>query len=117
MGQPGIAIGGGGGYGFVAVGNILDFRAPGKGIQHADDGVAAETEDVLHIPALQIIHHQIGNKFFGHGENLLNVIGCVKAGSRDSAAGIDSASDIVAEYVASISFTFASSSAATVSGQ
>ena len=70
-GDTGVAVGGGGGHGLMAVGDVGHLLAAGQGIQHTDDRVAAQTEDILHIPALQIIYHQIRNKFFAHNRFLL----------------------------------------------
>ena len=66
VGDAGVAVGGGGSNGLVAHANILDLLAAGQGVQHADDGMAAQAEQLGDAAALQVVDQQVGNKFLAH---------------------------------------------------
>ena len=59
VGNPGIAVGGGGGNGLVAGADVLDFLASAQGVQHTDHGMAAQAEQLGDIPALQVVDQQV----------------------------------------------------------
>ena len=46
--------------------DVLDLLAAGKGVQHADDGVAAQSEQLGDAPALQVVHQQVRYQFLAH---------------------------------------------------
>ena len=50
----------------MAVGDVLHLGIAVEGVQHTDDGMSAQTKDVLHIPARQIIDDEIRYQFFAH---------------------------------------------------
>ena len=66
VGDPGVAVGGGGGDGLVPGADIVQLLAAGQGVQHADDRVAAQAEDILHVPPLQVIDDQVCYQFLAH---------------------------------------------------
>ena len=45
----------------------LQLFTAGECIQHPNYRVTAQSKDVLHIPALQIVNDQISNQLFTHG--------------------------------------------------
>ena len=50
----------------MAVGDVLYLGVAVERVQHADDGVAAQTKDVLHVPARQIVNDEIRYQFLAH---------------------------------------------------
>ena len=44
MGDAGVAVSRGGSHGLMPGADVLDLLAAGQGVQHADDGVAAQSE-------------------------------------------------------------------------
>ena len=66
IGDTGIAVSRSGCDRLVTGSDILDFFAAGQSVQHADDGMAAETEELRDTPALKIVDNQIRYKFFCH---------------------------------------------------
>ena len=57
MGDAGVAVSRGGGNGLMPGADVLDLLAAGKGVQHADDGVAAQSEQRREFVAEDGAHH------------------------------------------------------------
>ena len=66
VGHTGVTISGGGSHGLVAAADVLDLLAAGQGVQHTDNGMAAQTEQLGNAAALQIVDQQVGNQFLAH---------------------------------------------------
>ena len=66
MGDAGVAVSRGGSHGLMPGADVLDLLAAGQGVQHADDGVAAQSEQLGDAPALQVVHQQVRYQFLAH---------------------------------------------------
>ena len=66
VGDAGVAVSRGGSHGLMPGADVLDLLAAGKGVQHADDGVAAQSEQLGDAPALQVVHQQVRYQFLAH---------------------------------------------------
>ena len=74
VGDAGVAVGGGGGDGLVPGADVAQLLAAGQGVQHTDDGMAAQAEQFGDPPALQVVHQQIRYQFLAHRFLLLVLI-------------------------------------------